>query len=104
MAIIKNPNLIEYSESFFDEQQGMLFIVMENIEFRDLQSRVKEAKYHQSFISEAVILDIFKKVLQALQEMHSTGVFHMSINLSNVFLSNDNQVKLGDFTQQLVFK
>ena len=67
----------------------MLYIVMENIEFKSLHTRVKEAKYHQAFIEEAVIIDIFKKVLMALQEMHAAGIYHMSINIWNVFLSDD---------------
>ena len=76
----------------------MLCIVMENITYPDLASRIYEAKIQKSFISESIIVTLFRNLLYVLQDMHKEGISHMDINLNSVFLGNNNKVKIGDFT------
>jgi serine/threonine protein kinase len=43
------------------------------------------------------IIPIMKQIVQALIFLHSEGFAHRDIKLDNIFVSEDNTVKLGDF-------
>ena len=40
---------------------------------------------------------IFKKILEAVQEIHQNGIFHLDIKLQNVLLDKNYEPKLSDF-------
>ena len=40
---------------------------------------------------------IFAQVCLGLQHAHEKGVLHRDINVTNVFLKNDYEIRLGDF-------
>ena len=40
---------------------------------------------------------IFKKIFEAVQEIHQNGIFHLDIKLENVLLDKNYEPKLSDF-------
>lgn len=70
---------------------GNLAIIMEYLDGMDLGQYIK-----QKGAIEDMLL-ICKQVLIALGEAHKRGVIHRDIKLSNLFLTNDGDIKLLDF-------
>jgi Tol biopolymer transport system component/predicted Ser/Thr protein kinase len=73
--------------------QDVHFQVMEYVEGPTLQQLVKERT--QLAVPEA--LEIAVGVARALEEAHDKGVVHRDIKPKNIFIAEDETVKVGDF-------
>lgn len=91
---LRHPNIVNYHESFEDKNQN-LCIVMEYCERGDLYQELKRAKGRN--LPEKVVLDWFVQMVLALHYLHSKKVLHRDLKTQNIFLTNDGQIKLGDF-------
>lgn len=86
------PNVVSVLDYF--EENNTAYLVMNYLEGMTLQ------KYLQSRgnkISFKQALDIFMPVLDALKEVHSTGVLHRDISPDNLLVNTRGQVVLIDF-------
>lgn len=88
--------MIVYKEAFFDEDQGLLCIVMELADSGDLKSKIAKAKEMKQFIKETKIWHIFKYLLHGVEALHAANIVHRDIKSANIFLYKDGGVKLGD--------
>ncbi len=75
------------------QEDGAPYIVMERIESRTLEDRIKTGPALQ--LSE--IRSIFSQLLQGLEAIHSAGIIHRDLKPANVMLTDDGAVKLTDF-------
>lgn len=48
-------------------------------------------------LSEEIIMKIFVQVCLGMEYMHRQGVVHRDINVTNIFLKNNFEVRIGDF-------
>lgn len=86
---------MSYKESFIENEQ--LIIVMELCEVGDLSFHVKTKAKKQEYFSETEIMNWFVQICMALTYIHERKILHRDIKLSNIYLTGDNLVKLGDF-------
>jgi NIMA (never in mitosis gene a)-related kinase 1/4/5 len=96
--ILKNlshPNIVKYKDSFCES--GQLIIVMEYCEFGDLANQVKIKESHNEYFTEPEIMNWFVQVCMSLQYIHKLGILHRDIKTSNIYITRNNTVKLGDF-------
>ncbi|MEM9428294.1 MAG: serine/threonine-protein kinase [Pseudomonadota bacterium] len=75
------------------QEGGQPFIVMERIESRTLEDRLKTGPGLQL----AEIRSIFLQLLAGLEAIHAAGIIHRDLKPANVMLTDDGVVKLTDF-------
>jgi NIMA (never in mitosis gene a)-related kinase len=95
LATLHHPYIVTYYDSFVEDHS--LCIVMEYAEAGDLLHRIKAAKTAGVRIAEEQIWTWAAQLLQALSYLHSNKIIHRDLKSRNVFLSHNNEVKLGDF-------
>jgi NIMA (never in mitosis gene a)-related kinase len=86
---------VGYNGTFIDK--GVLIIVMEFCEVGDLSFHIKKRKAKKEHFTETEIMNWFVQMSMALEYVHGRKVLHRDIKSSNVFLTRNNTVKLGDF-------
>jgi Serine/threonine protein kinase len=92
---LQHPNIVSYKDSFYES--GLLIIIMEYCEVGDLAYHVKQKNTKGEYFTEAEIMNWFVQICMSLQYIHRLGVLHRDIKSSNIYLTGNNTVKLGDF-------
>ncbi|RNF22455.1 putative serine/threonine-protein kinase Nek1, putative,protein kinase [Trypanosoma conorhini] len=92
---VDHPNIVKFRESF--SGANSVNIVMEHCAstLEELIER-QRAEGGQPF-PEDVIIEWMAELLCALAYLHSRSIVHRDLKTSNIFLTEKNHVKLGDF-------
>jgi NIMA (never in mitosis gene a)-related kinase len=96
LASVNSPYIISYKESFIDEEDQTLCIVMEYADDGDLFQKIKLYKSHKTFFMEEDIWRIFIQITKGLHDLHEFNILHRDLKSANVFLFRDGTAKLGD--------
>eukprot|EP01083_Nonionella_stella_P140073 428746_1 len=89
---LTHPGIVHYEESF--SVANTLHIVMEYCEGGDLSSRIQRVTKP---FPEEVILDWLVQIALALRSCHRLKILHRDLKTQNIFLTEDDYVKIGDF-------
>jgi NIMA (never in mitosis gene a)-related kinase len=92
---LKHAHIVSYKASFVEK--GVLIIIMEYCEVGDLAYHIKKKKAKNERFTEDEILNWFIQIAIALEYIHGRKVIHRDIKTSNIFLTGNGTVKLGDF-------
>lgn len=92
---LKSPHIVSYKESFVEKDQ--LIIIMEYCKGGDLACLLKKHTQNNQYLQESKVLNLFFQVCLALDYLHQKGIVHRDIKSSNVYLTQEGVVKLGDF-------
>jgi len=95
MKKLLHPNIVKYYDSFIED--GMLIIIMEYCEEGDLAHTIKISKKENNYFKEEKILNWFVQILLAINDIHDKKILHRDIKSSNIFLTSNGTVKIGDF-------
>ncbi|GGQ89984.1 serine/threonine-protein kinase [Streptomyces flaveolus] len=79
----------------FGEYDGVLFLVMELLEGRDLSRLLEDNKHHPLPVPD--VLDIAEQVAAALAYTHEQGIVHRDLKPANIVRLADGTVKICDF-------
>ena len=90
VAGLAHPNIVALHD--FIEEDGLSCAVMEYLEGRTLDERLKD-----NSLSDQEFLDIATSVSRGLAAAHRSGIVHRDIKPANIFLASDGTVKLLDF-------
>ncbi|ESL08798.1 serine/threonine-protein kinase NEK1 [Trypanosoma rangeli SC58] len=92
---VDHPNIVKFRESF--SGTNSVNIVMEHCAstLEELIGR-QQAEGGQPF-PEDIIIEWMAELLCALAYLHSRSIVHRDLKTSNIFLTEKNHVKLGDF-------
>ncbi|NP_001085175.1 NIMA-related kinase 3 S homeolog [Xenopus laevis] len=93
LSKMKHPNIVTFRESF--EGDGHLYIVMEYCQGGDLLQKIKLQRGR--LFTEQTILQWFVQICLAVQHIHEKRVLHRDIKSKNIFLTQNCNIKLGDF-------
>ncbi|MGY1434261.1 serine/threonine-protein kinase [Streptomyces reniochalinae] len=79
----------------FGDDEGLLYLVMELLEGRNLSQLLEEGKRQPLPVPE--VLDVAEQVSAALAYTHAQGVVHRDLKPANVMRTVDGTVKICDF-------
>lgn len=92
---LNHPNIVRYHETFLEEDQ--LMIIMEYCPGGDLSQLIKTHKESRSYFPEDQIALWMTQLISALHFLEERRVIHRDIKSSNVYITEDGNLKLGDF-------
>ncbi|MGW0787810.1 tetratricopeptide repeat protein [Streptomyces sp. NPDC002911] len=79
----------------FGESDGVLYLVMELLEGRNLSQLLEDNKQHPLPVADVV--DIAEQVADALGHTHQQGIVHRDLKPANIMRLDDGAVKICDF-------
>ena len=92
---LKSPNITKYFKYFF--QDSCLYILFEFLNNSDLEGFLNAYETLEKPIDTNTLWNIFMQCISALKFSHSKNIIHKNIKLSNIFMSENDIIKLGDF-------
>ncbi|MBN1961121.1 MAG: serine/threonine protein kinase [Deltaproteobacteria bacterium] len=101
--MLRHPNIIRVYDS--GEAEGRYYIAMEYIQGRDLERISNRLAEKGINIAPDAAVHIMAHVLRGLEYVHQAvtpngrplGIVHRDVTPSNIFISAEGEVKLGDF-------
>ena len=95
MAALSHRHIVEYRTAWVNGKQLLLF--MEYVSRGDLAALVTEHATRQEHFDTGRLLRWAMQLTDALSYMHSQCVLHRDIKTGNIFLTENGDVKVGDF-------
>lgn len=90
---LSHPNVIRYHEARVERR--VLHIVMEYVSGGDLAARLRDDP-PETFTEDRVMF-LFAQICLAVRHLHDRGVLHRDLKTANIFVTERDIVKLGDF-------
>ena len=91
----RHENIIQVY--YADDQDGLYYYVMEYVDGVDLADLLSDYAAQQKMLPTDEVLRIGATIASALDYAHAHGVIHRDVKPSNIFMSTDDRIVLGDF-------
>jgi serine/threonine protein kinase len=99
MAKWRHENIIQIY--YADDAEDVSYYAMDYVDGEDLSAILDSYHYQSKLMPIADVIRIAKAVANALDYAHRQGVIHRDVKPSNILLSKDGRVLLGDFGMAL---
>ena len=95
LSSFDNEYIVKYYFSFID--QNYFNILMEYAGNSNLKQFINSYKNKECLIEEEKIKNIIIQICLALEEIHKNNLIHRDLTPENVFINENNKIKIGDF-------
>ena len=92
---LSHPHIVKYYKNF--KVEDTLYIITDYVSDSNMEDFIKAHKEMNIIIPENDIWNFILQCLWSLSYIHSKGVVHRDIKLSNIYLDNNMKIKLGNF-------
>lgn len=89
---LSSPHIVCVHDLF--EENGTAYYVMDFVDGENLRDYLKKVGHS---LDEATVWQVFDQVLNALEVVHSHGLFHLDLKPANLMMDQQGGVKLIDF-------
>ncbi|KAG6411472.1 hypothetical protein SASPL_129554 [Salvia splendens] len=94
MAKLSHPYLVEYKDAWV-EKGNCICTLTNYFESGNISDVIRKAR--RAYFPEEKICKWMTQLLLAIDYLHSNRVLHRNLKLSNIFVTKDNNICLGDF-------
>ncbi|GFP97250.1 serine/threonine-protein kinase nek6 [Phtheirospermum japonicum] len=94
IAKLQHPYVVEYKDAWMDKG-NCICIVTNYCEGGDMSGIIRRAR--GAYFPEEKICKWLTQLLLAIDYLHSNRVLHRDLKLTNIFLTKENDIRLGDF-------
>jgi NIMA (never in mitosis gene a)-related kinase len=95
--------LIKLIETFIVKDQELI-LVMEYAAGGDLYSKIQEHQISNEYFPEDQIVEWIYQAASGIYDMHKEGILHRDIKDENMFLTANEEIRIGDFGLCHVFE
>ena len=88
---LHHPNIVKFDHYFEDENN--IYILLELCENQTLRNLIKNRKH----LTELEVQCYMIQLINAIKYIHSNLIIHRDLKLSNIFLTDKMELKVGDF-------
>ncbi len=92
VARLDHPYLVRVTDFF--RANGTVYLVMRYERGRTLHEHIRR---HQGKLEQSFLCDLFGRLLDGLDEVHTSGLLHLDIKPANIYLRADGSPVLLDF-------
>ncbi|OMJ91152.1 hypothetical protein SteCoe_6319 [Stentor coeruleus] len=95
LKTIQHPNIIRFEKSF--SVGSNFYIIMELATCGDLQEKISKYAENQMNFPVDKIWHYTYQIILGLQALHENNILHRDIKASNIFIMDNDILKIGDF-------
>ena len=99
---LNHENIIKFEDFTYNNSRAIL--IMEFAKGGDLNKKIEEQEKIGRPFEEEIILTWFLELCIVIKYIHQCHIIHRDLKPQNIFLTEDNHIKLGDFGVSKVLK